>query len=352
LRDARARKQGNSDDDGIDTDDLAHGRKLNKHVTESNWSLGVYKYPEEIQAAFALKEMPERVGFGMCEPNPMRKRYLVSLAISALLFLATCGSCSVVSGRAAEKPVLKSATDISIATMELKKEGSTEYLEFSLEPGDIELIKEENVEFTIKSDLRQEWLSLNVFMINEDTGQGFIYDSELSHYYGGSGDDAWSDGGNSTDFTTQKMPPGKYYVYIAGATNAGVKQFNKLLGIYGERPLSTILPPTSPAPNIVPQNNGATKKGFLERGAKKAEAAPITPNAGAAPAPTATGTNVKSGKLLPLGVEKLPKIEWLPLTITAKRDVAALGWPIGFVFWLIAWNIYYYARYRMKEGER
>jgi len=353
LHDARARVHGHTDDDdeGIAAADLEKDKKLNTYVTESNWSLGVYKYPEEIQAAFALKEMPERVGFGMCEPNPMRKRYLVSLAISALLFLATCGSCSVVSGRAEEKPVLKSGTDISIATMELKKEGSADYLEFSLEPGDIELNKATNIEFTVKSDLRQEWLSLNIFMINEETGQGFIYDTELSHYYGGSGDDAWSEGANSTDFTTQKMPPGKYYVYIAGATNAGVKQFKKLLGIYGERPPTPVLPATVPATNAIPQNKNTKKKGYLERGVKQVQTPPATPTANTTPK-AATETTVKTGKLLPLGVEKLTKVEWLPLTLTAKRDVIQMGWAIGFVFWLFVWNIYYYIRYKVKEGER
>jgi hypothetical protein len=36
----------------------------------------------------------------------------------------------------------------------------------------------------------------------------------------------------------------------------------------------------------------------------------------------------------------------------AKRDVVSIGAGVLFIFWLFGWNIYYYIRYRIKEGER
>ncbi|HNJ66716.1 MAG TPA: DUF4178 domain-containing protein, partial [Turneriella sp.] len=246
------------DDEGVDIDAIIAKHGLTKRITESNWSIGEYKYPEEIQAAFKLEEMPAKLGFGMCEPNPMRARYLVSLAITGLLFLATCGTCSVASGRAEEKVVFDKAITLNTAEFELKKEGTTDYLEFNFEPGTIELTKESNVEFDFRGNLNQEWISLNVFMINEQTGRGFIYDGELSYYYGGSGEDKWSEGGNSTDFTTEKMPPGQYYLFVAGATNIGVNEFKRNLQIYGERvEAPPAVPATGPLGKTQPGKPGA-----------------------------------------------------------------------------------------------
>jgi len=320
---------GDVDVDAIIVDAIISKHGLTKRVTESNWSIGEYRHPEEIQAAFKLNEIPEKVGLGMCEPNPLRARYLLSLAITGLLFLATCGTCSVAAGRAEEKVVLDKAISLSTAEFELKKEGTTDYLEFSFEPGNIELNKETNVEFAFESTLNQEWISLNVFMIDEQTGRGFIYDGELSYYYGGSGEDKWSEGGNSTDFTTEKMPPGQYYLFVAGATNIGVNEFKRNLQVYGER---------VEAPPAVPATGPLSKAQPGKPGAK-----PITP---------VTPAAKPAGKLLPLdffGKAKAPK---LTLQMKAKRDVASIGWGVAFIFWLFGWNIYYYIRYRIKEGER
>jgi hypothetical protein len=314
-----------SDDNEVDIDSIIAKYGLTKRITESNWSIGEYKYPEEIQAAFKLEEMPPKEGLGMCEPNPMRARYLVSLAVTGLLFLATCGTCTVAIGNAEEKVVLDKPITLNTADFELKKEGTTDYLEFNFEPGTIELDRETNVEFSFYSDLNQEWISLNVFMINEQTGRGFIYDAELSHYFGGSGDDAWSEGSNSTDFTTQKMPPGQYYVFVAGATNIGVNEFKRNLQIYRER---------VEAPPAVPATGLLGKAQLSKTGART-----ITP--------------AKSGgKLLPLDFAGKPTAPKLTLLMRAKRDVASIGWGVAFVFWLFGWNIYYYIRYRIKEGER
>lgn len=345
----KAQQQGGDSDDeededeGVDIDDLVREHGLTKRITESNWSLGEYTYPEDIQAAFGLDEMPARVGFGMCEPNPMRTRYLVSLAISALLFVATCGTCSVASGGAEEKVVLSKTMNINTADFEFKTEAATDYLEFNFEPGTIELNKETNVEFDFGSSLNQQWVSLNVFMINEQTGQGYIYDAELSHYYGGSGEDAWSEGGNKTDFTTEKMPAGQYYVFVAGATNVGVAEFKRNLQVYGERVEN---------PAAVQATGPLGKTGAGKPGTKTVVPAPASAQPPVAPAAKEAKPPKGSGKLLPQDFFGKPTAPKLFLNMKAKRDVASIGWAVAFVFWLFGWNIYYYMRYRIKEGER
>lgn len=389
---ATSEDDDDEDDDGLDIDAIIEKHGLRKRVTESNWSIGEYKYPDEIQAAFKLEEMPPKYGFGMCEPNPMRTRYLLSLAISGLLFLATCGTCSVAAGRAEEKVVLDKVITLNTAEFELKKEGTTDYLEFSFEPGTIELNKETNVEFDFRGNLKQEWISLNVFMIDEQTGRGYIYDSELSYYYGGSGDDRWSEGSNSTEFTTRKMPPGQYYLFVAGATNIGVNEFKRNLQVYGERREATpAVPATGPLGKAQPGKPGSksvvatsapppasmtvaeararatallkkydparlSQVDALLRNYQGGEALLVAdlqakyekPAADSTVNPAATGR----GKLLPLDFVGKPTAPKMNLQMKAKRDVASIGSGVVFIFWLIGWNIYYFIRYRSKEGER
>lgn len=348
----RAKNADDSDDDdeededgGDDLDAVVSQHQLRKRVTESNWSTGEYKYPEEIQAAFNLKEMPERVGLGMCEPNPAKKRLLFSLAWSALLFLATTATCTIVSGRTENKVVLAKDIRLNTADFELKKDNNTDYLEFNFEPGTIELNKETNVEFDFRASLNQQWMSLNIFMIDEATGQGYIYDTELSHYWGGSGDDSWSEGSDAAEFTTVKMPKGSYFVFVAGATNIGVEAFKRYLNQYGVRQAAVVLPPTAPI---------GAKPGKPETKPPKDDAGEetVAPEAAPAPATTPAPAGEKRGKLLPEDFPLKPGAPQFNLRLRAKRDVAETGVAVVLILTLIGFNIYYYIRYRMKEGER
>jgi len=339
------------DDEIEDFDDVVTAHGLTKRIVESNWSTGEYQYPEQIQAAFNLTEMPERVGFGMCEPNPAKRRFLFSLAWSALLFLATSITCTIVAGGAEEKQVLAKDIQLNTADFELKSEAGTDYLEFGFEPGMIELTKATNVEFDFRATLNQQWMSLNVFMINEATGDGFIYADELSHYWGGSGDDTWREGGDSSNFTTKKMPAGTYFLYVAGATNIGADAFKRNIRVYGTRPAeapqaTTDVPKTTPIGAKLP--TGA-----------KAPAGAKTPVTAKAPAPVTkqqvaekANPAEKRGQLLPLdffGKASQPKFD---LRMKAKRDVSSVGMGGLFIFILLCFNVYYYIRYRQKEGER
>ena len=347
------KKRGKSADDDDDDDEeedeknihaFVREHQLTRRVTESNWSVGEYKYPEEIQTAFNLSEMPPKIGFGMCEPNPAKRRYLFSLAWTMFLFLATSVTCSIVSGRAEEKVVVAKEIQLNTADFELKHENATDYLEFNFEPGSIELTRPSNVEFDFFASLNQQWMSFNVFMINEENGEGYIYATELSHYWGGSGEDSWSEGSNKADLTTIKMPAGTYYLYVAGATNVGVDAFKRYLRLYGLRgavPVAPVTPPLSKGK--AGAQNSATA-------AKPVAAKPVEPML--ADTPGSAATTEKRGKLLPEDFPTKAAAPKFELKMRAKRDVASVGMAVLFVFMLLGFNIYYYIRYRMKEGER
>lgn len=342
------RKSSDDEDDDDDEDDekdihaFVREHQLTRRITESNWSVGEYKYPDEIQAAFNLKEMPPKIGFGMCEPNPAKRRYMFSLAWTLLMFLATSVTCSIVSGRAEEKVVIAKEIQLNTADFELKNENGTDYLEFNFEPGSVELTRASNVEFDFLASLNQQWMSFNVFMINEETGEGYIYDTELSHYWGGSGEDSWSEGGNKADLTTIRMPAGTYYLYVAGATNVGVEAFKRYLSAYGTRGAIPITPVTSP----FGKGKAGTKTPATTPKPEDPQAASPAP---ATPAPAGAE---KRGKLLPEDFPAKASAPKFLLNMRAKRDVASVGMAVLFVFILLGFNLYYYIRYRMKEGER
>ncbi|MCS6972517.1 MAG: DUF4178 domain-containing protein [Turneriella sp.] len=316
-----AAEHGNADAQHSDDEEkilsrIIRKRDLRQRTTEIHWSVGQYKYPEEIKAAFQLDELPPKEAFGMCEPNPLRTRFWLSLAITALLSLVSCASCVYAINNAEQATVLEKKFILNTAEFELKREGDTDYLEFSFEPGEIILPKETNVEFDLKSLLEQQWLSLNIFMIHSESGAGYIYDAELSRYFGVSDDgESWSEGSETTSLTTVKMPPGKYNLYAIGATNVGIYEFKQNLKLFGES-----------ASGMAQQLLGPRLRGATQQGMR--------------------------GVVLPqnfAGKENSPKLE---LTLRVTRDVPILDWLFPVFLWLIGWNIFYLVRYRSKEKER
>ena len=361
-----------SDDDDEDADDFDEDdfqdflteKGYQEKITEANWSIGEYKEPAEILAAFKLTELPPKVGFGACEPNPMKRRFWLSMAWTAIMFLATSAVCTIAAGSSGEKIVLANKIELNTADFELKREGSTDYLEFQAEPGSITLEKDENVQVLMETEFSQEWASLNIFFINEATGEGFIYDVDLSYYYGGIGDDSWSEGNRREDFSTPIMPRGTYYIFIAGATNVGMPEFKNNLYRVGIRPAenAAVQPTTAQPANQSEQKKtagaGAKSPKILTSPLKEAppstQTAPKkTPSADTKPSVNPPiPADAKRGKLLPvdfLGKMKSPKFK---LNLLLKADVASI-WP-GFLFilTLLGFNLVYYIRYKSKEGER
>ena len=308
-------------------------------ITEANWSLGEYKEPDEIRTAFKTDPLPNKIGFGACEPNPMKRRFWLSMAWTAIMFLATNIVCTIAVGTSSEKPVLNASIVLNSADFELKREGSTDYLEFQAEPGNITLDKDENVEIQLQNQFQQEWASLNIFLINEVTGEGFIYNVDLSFYFGGIGDDSWTEGNRKEDFTTPIMPRGAYYVFIAGATNVGLNEFKRDLTMWGEKLPADTAPQT---PNPAPSNSASKK---IAAPLTKKSATPSTP-------PGVAGQDAKRGKLLPVDFPGKAKSPEFKLQLSIKADVASI-WPgILLIMILFGFNILYYIRYRSKEGER
>ncbi|HRP70029.1 MAG TPA: hypothetical protein PLY93_10900, partial [Turneriella sp.] len=173
------------------------------------------------------------------------------------------------------------------------------------------------------------------------TGKGFIYESQLSHYWGGSGEDSWSEGSNSTNFKTQAIPAGKYSVFLMGATNIGVLQFKQLLSRFGSRVVLNIAtrPSTPLAGGGALQNANPTQKPTMNQATN-----PLGFVAGDA--------KTKTGSLLPLafpGKEEAPKLN---LRMLAVRDVLDTGQNFWLFLFLFLGVGYYHIRYKMKEKKR
>jgi len=69
-------------------------------------------------------------------------------------------------------------------------------------------------EIEIKSDLNNNWMALNIALINEQTAEAFDFGKELSNYSGVDDGEKWSEGSKDTTVTIPEVPPGRYYLRI------------------------------------------------------------------------------------------------------------------------------------------
>ena len=71
-----------------------------------------------------------------------------------------------------------------------------------------------NVEIKSYSPVTNSWIYLDYDLTNEDTGDSYGADSEVSYYEGRDSDGAWTEGSRKTSTIISAVPPGKYSLTI------------------------------------------------------------------------------------------------------------------------------------------
>lgn len=280
--------------EGVQAKSKDEQKRTNDRFIEANWSLGEYKTPEEIQQAFQLKEpLHKPTTIGACEPNRYKGKWKNALLTAILSSFFLTGLCVAVPEE--NKEIMNSIQRIPISSMDLKKEGATDYLEFQFEAGTIELDKPKNLTISLKGIIDNQWVSINYFLMNENTREGFVFPSEISYYHGVDGGESWSEGSTSAVLRTQVLPAGTYYIIGVGATSYGLTDFKKHKAVLDVLKKGTVKPET------------------------------LTPS-------------------LPSGN--------LDLTVTIHRDVTS-QWPAVLAFFIIwSMSFYYFVRKRAFETAR
>ncbi len=189
-------------------DFVAPPRMLSAESTASEvtWSLGEYVSGRELWKAFQVPgRAPEPSGVFANQPSPYRGRVasIWKLCMVLLLMLLVAMLSFAVFARRQEvfrqdytfSP--RSNGEPSFVTNTFNLEGRTS-----------------DVEVAIRSDLENNWASLNFALINSDTGQAFDFSREVSYYHGRDGDGAWSEGGRNDSVLIPSVPSGRYYLRV------------------------------------------------------------------------------------------------------------------------------------------
>lgn len=180
---------------------------------EINWSLGVYKTPAEIQAAFKL---PERLPStsGVASNQPFKHKH----ATRALGILAAAFAVFTIAriAMADERLVLEQTLQLEAPPAEavpVELQGSTNIPMVVFSPP-FKLMGHENVEVRLRVDVKDSWAFIAADLVNEVTGEVHAFEKEVSYYSGVEGGEYWSEGSPSTTHVLPAVDAGSYVLRL------------------------------------------------------------------------------------------------------------------------------------------
>lgn len=173
--------------------------------TEVSWSQGCYVAPEVIAEAFKLSaKWPEPIGVYANQPNPWEETHrkvcslfwkmAVIAVILQVFFVFISGG----------KVLLREAITFS----PLMAEESVLTREFA--------IGEKLRKITVRNatSLDNNWVALDLLLVNKTTGEAWPASRELSFYSGYDGGESWSEGSRDDEVVFRNVPPGTYYLSV------------------------------------------------------------------------------------------------------------------------------------------
>jgi hypothetical protein len=74
--------------------------------------------------------------------------------------------------------------------------------------------RQSNVVVRTDADVNNNWIYLNMALINDETGTAYDFAREIDYYYGSDSDGAWTEGKRSDEAVLPQIPAGRYYLRI------------------------------------------------------------------------------------------------------------------------------------------
>ncbi len=190
-------------------------RETYPQLAEETWSQGEYVQPEVIQKAFNLEEpLRERLGIYLNQPDPYAQKGRQLKWLVPLLFLALLAMQLISASTAAHRQVLESdftyqagVTNPAIVTEPFEIKGGSQA-----------------VEFTVTAAVDNNWLELEIDLVNADThtvAATFIQGVEFYHGYD---DGQWVEGSKIGKQVLPAVAPGRYYLAIDASADPAVKE--------------------------------------------------------------------------------------------------------------------------------
>ncbi len=192
---------------------------LLKSRGEVNWSVGTYRTPAEIGAAFKIANMPAPRGVGANQPFTSQGVYLVwGLLVVAAMLLWIVLAAMLPSRKLLEKtytlePLAATAnagTASALAEANSTAAPTAPETARTVFESPITIDGHRMMRVDIHSPVNNSWLYVDGDLFNEETGLVQPFSVEVSYYYGTDSDGSWTEGSQSNDAFISAVPPGKY----------------------------------------------------------------------------------------------------------------------------------------------
>ena len=174
-------------------------------ASDLSWSQGLYVAPALIGDAFKLPaSLPEPIGVYANQPNPWEEthrrvcRLFWKLALLAVLlqvfFVVVAGGKLLLRQELLFSPQLAGE---SVVTREFE-------------------VRDKPRKLTVRNTttLDNNWIGLEMMLVNKASGAAWPATRELSYYSGRDGGESWSEGSRDDEVVFRDIPPGTYYLTL------------------------------------------------------------------------------------------------------------------------------------------
>jgi hypothetical protein len=203
-------------DDYVDPPRLLSSETTNDEVT---WSQGEYIPGAEIWKAFNLPGAPPQPqGAYLNQPSPYTGKVwgiwkmffmMELLLVVVMIAFAMVSKHEVVLEESRQfSPLDKGEPSYVTAPFEFKGRAAP-------------------VKLDITTDLSNSSAYFGFALINQDTGQAYDFNKEISYYFGSDSDGAWTEGRSSSSVTIPSVPAGHYYLRVEPEMDTSTLPTNK-----------------------------------------------------------------------------------------------------------------------------
>ncbi len=170
---------------------------------EITWSRGAYVAPEVIREAFKLPPQSDPIGVYANQPSPWAEPHQRVCRLFWRLTLA---------GLVLQAWFVIMGGGQALLRQDLEFAPSTQEETQTSRPFEVKRAGKLVVRNT--TNLDNNWVGLNLTLVNQKTGAAWPTSRELSYYYGYDEGERWSEGSQGDEVVFVDIPPGTYYLAV------------------------------------------------------------------------------------------------------------------------------------------
>jgi len=250
-------------------DYVAPPRILSKEVTESEitWSIGEYIEPETVWSSFQLgTSVPPKIGIAPNQPSPFLHQSEKIWKVWSILFFLLLFLQALFLLLSQNKLAYQNAFVFHQADAE--KARVTDVFELTGRPSNVIIESRANVD--------NNWLYLNLALINEETGNAYDFGREISYYHGVDGGESWKEGSPGDEAILPSVPAGRYYLRIEPEAEA--RDINYSIRVYRDVPRWTYFFIALGCLMLIPLIPWSRSRSFESRRWSESDHPPSTPS--------------------------------------------------------------------------